>query len=653
MRVLTYSLIGLVGLSAIGVGGYVGVKRWRAHVIDQQKQMVENRIRKFIDTGDYDAAWWALENHAPTEPADSWNTLRLDTLTGRRDLPTLLNDFHQDSDQVLTSEAASLLVARAFLHQEELDTLDRIQSHWTQQTHDTNAWHEIGVDRLLLAGDTEAGLDRLEPLIQNQQTATSALIRRAMVRAQTNVVAALKDLDEACLNSPRSAEARSFRAQVLEQLGDTRMARLDYVAAHLAAPENALWKDQLAEFYRRHQNYDFALETWTSGTLLNAPPYLRLKAAFWARVSVPTAQPNPALPPTSPYGKLASYINQLPDGSFWDNTAFEALAIPPDVASQRQELYWLQILQHLKEGDETAARTLLATRPFRHGVWDIALHRSLTAILHYRADGQFAPASPDANRSFGNTESPHPLVAALIQFQREELVDGKTPTPSASLTSLLKGPNAFSAALLSAGWRQAARSLWQPEDTAEQADYPSWFHFGFAQIKRQDESPQAALDYLEPIAQTPDLQLLQAELLISLNQADAGKRILAPLSETVSSEGLRAAWLLAVDALGGGDFARAESLIQSNPNLSSSLAGAELRGKLAQLQGQDQEAEAIYRQIVDDSAQAQRYLADRAFRGGNFDEAKRLTQRLLEDDPSDLKTLQNLRVIELARQETP
>ena len=630
-----------------------GIQRWKENVVIQQDHQAKSRLKQLIDNKEFETAWRALRRVPHLSQDTEWQRLRMRVLVGRRNIVELNNVFQSAPENILANQEASILLARSFSHQRQDDAFLQIRNHWTKQSHETNHWLGLDIDRKLLAGNTSAVWEQLVELGSKDSLEANQLIQRALIRASTNSVAALEDLDRAFAADSRSPELRSFRAQVLESLGDKQLARIEYIAAHLSDPPNILWRDQLAEFYRRHQQFDFALATWAEGQSTNTTDYVFLKSHFWSRVASETTITNSPKLPSGPLLPLARMIRDLPEDQFWNEPAFLALPNHEAFRKNRQEVYWLSLLQNLKEGNDSTATELLGNRPFRHGLWDVYLHETLASILRYRKSDRFSPSGSAPASRLNITSNQHILVSLIKQFQREEIVNARTPTIPPALESLLKGPNAFTAALLASGWRQAALSFFKTTTDSALATYPSWFHYGLGQIMRHNASQEEAFTYLRSQPQTPDTQLLSAEILLGLKQIEKAKELLIALASKKSVEGARAAWLLAIDHLQQKRFKDATTFIGQNPNLSNSLRGKELSAKAAELTDNLSSATEIYSSIVDDSAQAKRFLADQAFRSQDFQTARTYTLALLQENPADLKIMANLRAIDSAIDSTP
>lgn len=110
------------------------------------------------------------------------------------------------------------------------------------------------------------------------------------------------------------------------------MARVEYVAAHLTDTSNPLYRDQLAEFYRRYDRLDLAVQTWGQDLDDRSADFIWLKALFWSKVATPTSLDSAT--PADLYGALAPlvmYLQDLPQHTFWDEALAKNTFLTPRV----------------------------------------------------------------------------------------------------------------------------------------------------------------------------------------------------------------------------------------------------------------------------------------------------------------------------------
>ena len=623
-----------------------GVKRWQKTIVIRQNELAKNAVLQLIEEADFSGAWSLLEGRGMAKDDPEWGNLRLDTLVGLRDVEELELMFEETPDYIVNNEKASALLARKFAHQRETDSFLNLHSQWVNKAHDTNLWTSLDIDHDLLSGNAEVAWSKLNSIKISGELSSNQLIQRALIQGRTNTFAALNDLNLAVSADPFSPETRSFRGQIFESLGDVELARVEYVSAHLSDPNNPLWRDQLAEFYRRYQKYDFALNTWMDAEPSLLTDYIWLKIAFWRRViGGENVQAHEQIP-KGPLSQLATSISDLPQDQFWNKLASKNINNITFLEGDRQEIYWLMILQMLKEGDEQKASDLLKNPPFKSGVWDVYLHEALSSVIRFRQTGRFSSHELLASNRSKKTESQHLLIKKISDFRKAESSNSADVVLSPELEALLKGPSAYSAVFMASGWREAALILFSDPSDLAHNNYPSWFNYGIGQLMRYNRSSERALEYLENQNQTNDIKVLIGELNIGLGETKKAMTIFRSLASVKSPEGARSAWFVTIDLLENELFKEAVGFIKSNPNLGDSVQGIELQAKTAELDQDLKTATELYQSISGQSAIAKRFLADVAFKNGDFQNARQLTLDLLVEFPDDMQTMSNLRAID-------
>ena len=216
----------------------------------------------------------------------------------------------------------------------------------------------------------------------------------------------------------------------------------------------------------------------------------------------------------------------------------------------------------------------------------------------------------------------------------------------AELDNLLRGPDAFAAAFLAAGWREAALNLCSPENIPNHE--PTWFAFGLANALRENRSHAAAMDFLARQQPQPELQLLAAEMLITDGRTQDGVHQLPALAAPNTAVGYRASCLLALVNLDLKKYDAARGWVLHNPQLAADVTGRELLAQIAMRAGQTNEAESIYRSILPDSTEAKVYFSKKAFAQRDWRQARKLTMELIRALPDNLQFRANLLAIDRA-----
>ena len=342
--------------------------------------------------------------------------------------------------------------------------------------------------------------------------------------------------------------------------------------------------------------------------------------------------------------KLADYPGlDFKSGQFWQSNSFAALPQARRYAQERQELFWLQLLDLLHNRREAEAQEMLKFNRFRTRSWQPDLEAAVRRILIYRqarslnaADLVFVSTTPATNQ--------HQFFVQLESLAKQERSVAQFRFPP-EFDALLRGPEAFAAAFLAAGWREAALQLYAGTDLSQR---PDWLAYGLGQLLRMNRGNRAALTFLDKQKPSPSLGLLSAEILIGDGKAAEGLKRLATLASENSPVGFRASYMLALASLDAGKYDDARGWVSRQPLLVKEIVGVELLARIALRQGQAAEADRLYRTVAKDSIEAKSYLARQAFAQKNWAEARRYTMELIHALPDELTLRENLLAIDKA-----
>ncbi len=631
---------------ALVLAGFVGFRYWRAGLLARQEQRAFARAESLLQQGKPVDALALVQSFRQPASALAWPRVELQALTALRDIPRLALIYDRTPERILADEPASALVARAFLHARKTNDFTRLRGVWRGRESRPEIWLALDCDALILAGKPRQAEQFLHARTLPGTADATRLVRLALLIAPRDLPGAWELLAQAAGMQPRNPDIRSFRAQILEAAGRPAEARVEYVAALVAEPRNPLLRDQLAGFYQRQRNYDLALDTWTEALAQPTLDFVWLKAQFWSRMVRPVKFDLSTSPPNGEFKPLVQWIAALAQGRFFDTNGFAQLPGSHLYAAQRQEVFWLRLLDALQSGRETEAFQLLKFEPKFKQSWEPDLAAALYRTLYYRQkrslnppDFVFASQIPAAAR--------HQFFVQLEDAALRERTSANHPASlPAELDALLRGPNAFAAAALAAGWREAALQL--GSTNADFAHQPEWLVYGLAQVLRINRSPQVAREFLARQRSAPALDLLRAELLVEAGRRTEALKLLTPLASMNSGEGFRAACLLALDAAEQRHFDVARQFVERQPLLAADNSGKELCARLALAEGKTAEAEQIYRGIVATSVEAKTWFARRAFAQKQWDAARQLTHELLNLIPDSPQLRENLLAIDQA-----
>ena len=635
-------IIILAGVLVVaGTGIFFGFKAWRAGVIVRQEQRAFTQAQRFVDQGDFESALGLIRRQPVATAKLNWPPLEVHALAGLRAAPQLAGIYQQAPQRILADEEASVVLARAYLASRNQTALKLIRKTWAGHEIRKDIWLTLDSDVLLAAGKPREAEKVLRSQKFTGKAEAARLERLSFFVAKTDLPQAWQLLSDATQLDSRNPEIRSFRAQILEAAGKPEAARIEYIAALLAETNNPLLADQLAEFYRRQDNLDAALDTWETSLTRPTFDFVALKAAFWQKFIRPGKITEDKIP-NGELQPLARWVAGLNNGEFFDTNSFSALPQAHQLEQNRQETFWLRLADALQKKHEVEAAALLQFNPHRSTSWRPELETALARILHYRLKHSLnlleilAPSGPSG-------DGRHQFFTQLETLAMQERTTGRITVP-ADLDLLLRGPSAFAAAFLAAGWREAALQLCEPAKIS--AGQPSWFAYGLAEALRLNRSPAAALEFLTQQKGDATLQLLAAEIKIELGNSAAGLADLVPLASQNTPAGFRASYMLALANADANRLDEARKWVLQNPQLAADLLGRELLGNLAVRKGQLAEADRIYQSIVGQSLPAKAYFAKKAIDQHNWVEARRLTSELLQLAPEDLQFRANLAMID-------
>lgn len=639
--------VGLIALA--GGGAWVGLTHWSdciARRDDEQRYRTASALLEHGKPAEADAV---IRSRSPSgnisEQTDRrWRDLAVATAARLQQLPQLLAIDARWPESIAANESASLLVARARLDSGHYDDAKKLVASWAARSTQPQLWFALEVDALLARKKRAEAL----ALLQSRSFAGPADCGRLSRLALMNVgdlQAAWNYLDQAYLLDPKNTDVRSFRAQILERIGKRPLARVEYVAAYVADPSNLLLRDQLAEFYRRGSDYDDALDTWTAESLQPLFDFMWAKAWFWSHLVRPAKL---AAPRGDELGALVKLLSGLPPNGFWDPDRFVKTAPARGYPGQQQEIFWLSLLEMLRNHDEKGAAEALRLNPLRAQSWAPDLETALRHILSYRIDGVLNPRNQPTLTLGAPPDQLHPFFVQLDTLAKAEHEGRLTMPPE--MDRLLHGDAPFAAALLATGWSEAALQLRSPEANCD--GLPGWFAYGYTQALRFNRGSAPALAFAQRQTGTPELNLLLGEMQLEESNPEPGQRRLLALASFDSDVGYRAAWLLGVAALSQNRPQEAVQIVNAQPRLRDATTGREMLARAALAEGRTDDCTRDYEALASESAEAKAYLARLAFARHDWVAARRYTNELMVLFPDQLELRANLEAIARAESST-
>lgn len=538
------------------------------------------------------------------------------------------------------NEEASLMVAESYLADKNDQEFNHIRDSWRGRELELEKWTLLDTRQLIQKHKYSEAISHLSTSsFENLSHEIERLTQLALLHQKNqDTHEAWTVLTQAYRLDPHNAEIRSYRGRILESLGKNHLALNEYLAALEPNPENIYLIDQVAEFHLRQKEFSEAVAMWVQALNFPSLDHIWLKALFWNRVATPAnfAWNVHKFPKTS-LMPLIEYLSNLPDGKFWDYAVFDKIPDNQRYLFEQQATYWFQLLQLLKEGQELEALTLIQESPFKGISWDPLLEQALYQMIAYR---QNLPLE-----TWGIEDNQPTILDEINHYASQQVPLIDLPQ---QLRRIIQSDEAFTAALLVAGWKEAALQL--QKGTSLSPDLPDWISYEIAQAYWENHGSEAALKYAIQQKQIPEMSLMIADLLVQQNKLDDAEDHLKGMIYGQDDYALEAALMLSELYMLKGEYNEAKILIQQRHDLAQSVPGKEILAKVALKEGNVLLADSLYLSIESDSLEAQNYLVRQAMREKDWKKAMELTLKLLVESPSNPYLLGNLQKIREAEQ---
>lgn len=611
------------------------------------------RVRELLDAGEGAEALEVINGYMAAaggdEPLDpQWIDLAISAYEKLGDPLNLMALYRLFPEAFETHEKGSQVIGWARIHSALPKSYEDIREMWRGREVDTDGWWLLDVDYMIANGDLHEARKQLEGRTLPGEQDADRLVRLAVLVSKTDYQQAWNLLHEALIKDPDNPEVRSRRAELAELAENFSLAQAEYMAAQQLRPKSPMLRDQLAEFYRRNEQYGLALKVWVEGLERPTADEIWLKSLFWSRVAAPIdgGWDKVELPPGRFQG-FVKYLIDLPPFKFWDDDAFANISAGGEIVSLRQEGMWLRLIELLRTSKEREALELIYLSDYGRESWAAELELQLKRILSFRLLGKLKPdAIKGINVERLSEKVYEPFLAQHIlrhQYFRALNEAGSSGIVDDNLADVLRGDSAFAAAFLAAGWLETALHL--QRETVVDVGSPDWIAFGLAQALRKNRGPNAALAFATMQETSVPLNLLIGELLIEVGSPEEGAERLAAIKDDDTDFGFRAAWLLVNQHIKDQEYANAKKVIGEHEALSKHILGRESMARIAMLEGDNDLADKLYAAIMNESTEAKSYLARRAFAEQNWKKAQRLTEELLMEYPNHPVLRENLKRI--------
>lgn len=567
---------------------------------------------------------------------DEWLLLYIEAIQNYPQQQAQLANLYKTYPAIFNrvSEEAALQTASSLLYKRDFDNYEQLKKTWSTKTQTPALWEIVETDKLIALGlKTEAYL-QLNSLKFTGKPEVLRRIRLAFLLEKRDPEKAWENLLAAAVEDPKNPDIRSLKAALLEKIGRTNLALVEYKAAVELNPDNPLLWDQLARYYIRQANWTEALLSWQKALKLPYSESIWIHLWFWSKVVRPLDYSvdlkNIA---NSPLKSFINYLHQLPSDKFWDAEKFKKLDKNAEILQTYQETFWLRLLQSLQDKDYKQSFDLIAFNPFRKTSFRPDLERAIALMVQYKLEGNFLLTDALKNDLSSNVEPSLLIPVQNHQLMRLLDIDSPPTLLTPSVQKLFESSSAFSVLLASGGWFNASLNLHFPEKVSE--DWPTFVSFTLTQAIRVVKGNDKAIEFALKQPKTDDLDYLIGELYSSVGKEGEAEKYFDPLIKKTTPAGIKAAWSLVLIKINEKDYEGAELIIRSNAALKDSVLGKELNARIAVLNDKPDVAFERYSEIRDRSYEAKAYIAEYYINHNQWNDARKIVTDLKVQFPEN------------------
>jgi len=647
MRILSTLII----IFTIALISLFGIYRWQIQQADKEQvlsklQLAENFLHRSKPQEALEILTTIPDGLSANEEKSRIGLL-VSSQTLLQDDKALADLYELHPDAFVDNETASLAVANFFLSNNLMNNYHQLRAQWKNQQNNLSGWFFLDVEELLRQGNRPEALALLSSRSFRGKTETQRLLHLASLHLIEDPQLSLKYLTEASIIDPRNHDFNTFKASLLESSGKGEMALAEYFEAIHKNSSDPYLREQLAEFYLRSSQYPEAVQvlkdTLSSPTLES----IWLKALFWSKVISPfnlNGELEKESPPQGNLFPLITYLQKIPQKSFWNEYAFAHLPHKDEYLKKYQELFWLHLLNELKSGNEKGARQLLQQNPFQAISFAPKLEKSLLTILNFRIDSNDDSQNQSYFLSFNrpDIENGNQFLDLLSNLSDLSSIELSKAIPK-ELHSCLLSDEASTLPFLAQGWKEAALQLHHLDVLPN--TFPSWIAYELTQALYDNRSPAIALEFALKQPSSPKLSLFAGELALALNRIEIAAQVLSTIYNRNDQIGRQSALLLGKLLVDENHPQAAKEILQAQPGLENEIAAQEILARIAIQENQPKIAYAIYLKIVKHSPEAKSFLALKAFAEKDWSMAKKLTEELITIHPESSVLKENLQKI--------
>jgi hypothetical protein len=288
--------------------------------------------------------------------------------------------------------------------------------------------------------------------------------------------------------------------------------------------------DQLVEFHLRNEQLEEAMQTLQAS--LNHPALteeIAVKAFFWNRMVRPFEVDWKNILSSDQNFPLYNYLVKLPPANFWNEPGFNRLANSQKYSERLQAIWWLRLLSALQQSD-TKAEEMIDHNPFSHLSWNPTLELAFKRILNYRLHGtlylkgeHLNPVEPETKENSESQEFPD----FFLELNRLAAEEQQHPNfkMTEEMNLLLHSNEAFVAALMAAGWNEAAIEMHNSK--AVTPGIPQWVNRQYGMILQANRGLSGVEQRARQAHYVNDFSLAQTLYHLILEESTEAKSYLA------------------------------------------------------------------------------------------------------------------------------
>jgi len=541
MKKIGLIFIGILSLvSALTGYFYLKGTAKKNHHLQKEQLALEKwdyqRAISLIESKDFREASSLIKKYRPTmerqdQTGSEWLNLfiRLSTETSNLRQLEAIYEFHPAA--FFNHEQASLMLAESWLNRGKKQELVQLRQGWMGQEKKQSEWQLLDAEALILAGERSQAIELLESQHFEGSVDTPRLTQLALLHLSQDPQKAWGYLEIANDKEPNNPSILTYRAKLLESIGQHDWALKEYAAAAEADRENLARRDQLIDFHLRHEELEIAMETLQDSlTHPELTENLAVKAFFLNRMVRPFEIDWKNISFTGKNFPLYNYLVDLAPPTFWNESTFRRLANHQKYEERSQAIWWLRLLSTLQQNSDEAA-IIINNNPFSHLSWNPNLELAFKRILHYRMHGTLY---------LDDEQLPTEEVIVTIRdkdhekmpnfFEELDLIASRQQSnPNFKMPEefdiLLHSNEAYVAALTAAGWNEAAIDMHYSKPTT--ANTPEWVNHQFGQILQINRGLNAVEQRARQAHYAGDIKLAQTLYNTIIDQSTEAKSYLA------------------------------------------------------------------------------------------------------------------------------